>query len=109
MMRKIVTAAVAALTLGGAAAATATPASAQSWRGGGYDHGYRGGWRHGGWGPGAAVGAGILGLAVGAAIADQPRAYAPAPAYGYGYGYAPCGGLRWDPYLGRYVRAGYCY
>jgi hypothetical protein len=113
MMRKIVTAAVAALTLGGAAAATATPASAQSWRGGGYDHGYRGGWGHGGWGrggwgPGAAVGAGILGLAVGAAIADHPRAYA-TPAYGYGYGYAPCGGLRWDPYLGRYVRADDCY
>ncbi|MGC1305272.1 MAG: hypothetical protein WA840_23120, partial [Caulobacteraceae bacterium] len=59
-------------------------------------------------GAGAAIGAGIVGLAVGAAIADHPH-YAYGPGY-YGYGYAPCGAhLRWDPYLGRYVRAGYCY
>jgi hypothetical protein len=108
MIKKIVTAAAAALTLGGAAVATATPASAQGWHGGygGYHGGYRGGR---GWGPGAAVGAGILGLAVGAAIADHPHYYGYGPGY-YGYGYAPCGShLRWDPYLGHYVRVGGCY
>ena len=105
MMKKIVTAAVAALTLGGAAAATATPAAAQGWHGGYYHGGYRG------WGPGAAVGAGLLGLAVGTAIAERPYApayYGPRPVYGYGYG--PCGAhLRWDPYVRHYVRVGYCY
>ena len=105
MMKKIVTAAVAALTLGGAAAATATPAAAQGWHGGYYHGGYRG------WGPGAAVGAGLLGLAVGTAIAERPYApayYGPRPVYGYGY--APCGArLHWDPYVRHYVRTGYCY
>jgi hypothetical protein len=111
MIKKIATAAVAALTLGGAIAGAATPAAAQGFHGG---YGYHGGGYHGGrgWGAGAAVGAGILGLAVGAAIADHPH-YAPgyyAPAYGYGYGYGgPCRPhLRWDPYIGRYVNAGYC-
>jgi hypothetical protein len=107
MIKKALTAAAIALTLGGAAVATATPAAAQGWHGG-Y---YHGGWHRGGWGPGAAVGAGILGLAVGASLAS-PHYYAPAPYYGpaYGYGYGPCySHVRWDPYLGHYVRVGGCY
>ena len=100
-MRKILTGALAALTLGGAAVATATPAAAYGWHGG-----YRGGW-----GPGAAIGAGLAGLVVGAAIADHPH-------YGYGYPgpyYAPgyYGGcrsvVRWDPYWGGYQRVRACY
>ena len=75
------------------------------WHGGYYHGGYRG------WGPGAAVGAGLLGLAVGTAIAERPYApayYGPRPVYGYGY--SPCGAhLRWDPYVRHYVRVGYCY
>ena len=42
MIKKLMTGAAVALTLGGAALATATPASAQHW-GGGYRGGYRGG------------------------------------------------------------------
>jgi hypothetical protein len=114
-MNKIVTGALAALTLGGAIAATTVPAEAQPFRGG-YSHG--GGYGYRGPGVGAAVGAGILGLAVGAAIAHPAYAYpayaypaapyyapgpyygpapyyAPAygyaPVYGYGYGYHPYG------------------
>ncbi len=90
-MNKILTGAAAALTLAGTVAAGAAPAAAQPYRG---YHGY-----HRGPGVGAVVGAGVLGLALGAAVA-QPYGYgyygAPyygpgyyAPAYGYGYGYAP--------------------
>lgn len=102
MIKKALTAAAIALTLGGAAVATATPAAAYGWHGG-----YGGGWhRGGGWGPGAAVGAGILGLAVGASLAGPH--YGPGPGY-YGYG-GPCySHLRWDPYVGHYVRVGGCY
>ncbi|MBV9510242.1 MAG: hypothetical protein JO303_08185 [Caulobacteraceae bacterium] len=73
-----------------------------------------------GWGPGAAIGAGILGVAVGASLA-HPAYYAPAPVY-YGpppayydpgpvyYGYYGCRShWRWDPYWGRYVRVERCY
>ena len=65
--RKTITASLAALTLGGAVLATATPAAA--W--GGYGYGY--GWHHGyGWGgPGVAAGV-IGGLALGAIAASQP-------------------------------------
>jgi hypothetical protein len=111
-MRKILTAGLAALTLGGAVAGAAVPAQAEphgGWRGGGW-HG--GGWR--GDGAGLAVAAGILGLAAGAAIAsDHPHYYggpgyyaAPGPYYGYGYGgYESCVSHRrvWDPYMGGYV------
>ena len=100
-MRKVLTAGLAALTLGGAIAATAVPADAAPWHGGwhgGYG-GYHGGW-HGG-GAGWAVGAGLLGLAAGVAIADNshPHYYG-----GPGY-YASCIGQRrvWDPYYGGYV------
>lgn len=117
-MRKFLTAAVAALTLGGAMVATTAPAEARpyGWHGGGY-HGYHY-YRHGG-NPGVAVAAGIAGLAVGAALAS-PRPYyngyyggggyyAPGYAYPSGYYYDPppriCSGGHWvwDPYAGRNV------
>jgi hypothetical protein len=111
MLKKILTGATVALTLGGAALATATPAAAQ-YRGG--YHGYYGG--HRGYGGGAVLGAGILGLAVGAAIAgDHHRYYAaPPPAYYYGPTYySYYGGChsewRWDRYYGRYVPVERCY
>ena len=110
-MRKILTATMAALSLGGAVAATALPAQAEPhWHVG---EGWRGGW-HDGYrsdGAGVAFAAGILGLAAGAAIAnDRPyhydrgyddRGYYAGPAYGYG-GYDTCVSHRrvWDPYYG---------
>lgn len=111
MLKKILTGATVALTLGGAALATATPAAAQ------YRYGYHGGYYgHRGYNSGAVLGAGILGLAVGAAIAgDHPRYYsAPPPAYYYGPTYySYYGGChshwRWDPYVGRYVLVERCY
>ena len=68
---------------------------------------------------GAAIGAGILGFALGATIASAHQG----PYYGYGYGpgyYAPayygpayaesCRSFwRWSPYYGRYVRTVRCY
>src|SRR5579859_7247538 len=90
-MRKALTAALAALTLGGAVSATAvTSAEARPYYGGHY-YGHRGN------GAGLAV-AGIAGLALGAAIAsDHPRYYR-------GY-YGTCYTTRWvwDPYYGRRV------
>jgi len=101
-MNKIVTGALAALTLGGAIAATTVPADAQPFRGG-----YHGGYGYRGPGVGAAVGAGILGLAVGAAIAHPAYAYpgpyyGPAPYYGPVYGYAPVYGYGYHPYWRHY-------
>lgn len=116
-MRKALTAAMAAITLGGAVAATAAPAEARPHGGGGYYHGgyYGGGggyYRHDN--GGAAVAAGVVGLALGAALASNShsyydRGYAPgyyAPGYyGYGGGYRTCENTRWvwDPYYGRRV------
>ncbi len=99
-MKKILTGALAALTMGGAVAATAVPASAEPFRGG-YHGGY--GYR-GGWGPGGVAAAGLIGLAAGAALA--PHYYAP----GY-YAYGPrCRvELRWDPAWGGYDRVNVCY
>ena len=120
MLKKVLTGAVAALTLGGAALATATPAAAQ-WRGGyhgGYsERGYRGGYGHRGYGGGAVLGAGILGLAIGAAIAGHgyhDYYQAPPPRYYYGPTYySYYGGChtqwRWDPYWRRYVEVERCY
>jgi hypothetical protein len=103
-MRKALTAALAALTLGGAVCATAVPAQAQRFRGDFHHHGDRGG---------AAVAAGVLGLALGAAIASDHRSYyGPGYYYGgpYAYGYdypyyRTCVTTRWvwDPYIGRRV------
>lgn len=85
--------ALTAATIGAMALATASPAMADGWRGGYYRHG-------GGDSTGAAIAGGIVGLAVGAAIASSdrprvvyreryyepdyyyaPRAYYPAPVY----------------------------
>ena len=94
-MRKALTAALAALTLGGAISATAaTGADARPYYGHGHYYGH-------GNGAGLAV-AGIAGLAIGAAIAGPHYGggyYAPGPyAYGYGYGpgyYGTCYTTRW--------------
>jgi len=115
-MRKALTAAMAAITLGGAVVATAAPAEARPH---GYYGGYYGGhYRHDN--TGAAVAAGVVGLALGAALASNSHSYydrgyydrgyyAPgyyAPGYYYGgYGYRTCESTRWvwDPYIGRRV------
>jgi hypothetical protein len=105
-MRKALTAAMAAITLGGAVCATATTADARPH---GY-HGYYGHHRHGN--GGAAVAAGVVGLALGAALAGDhdryyDRGYYGGPyAYGYGYpAYRTCETTRWvwDPYVGHRV------
>jgi hypothetical protein len=108
MMKKVLTAAMAAVTLGGAVAATATPAAAQHWRGGYGGHYYGGYHHHDNAGP--AIAAGVLGLALGAAIAsnNSHSYYYDRPYYGgYGY-YGPprvCITTRWvwDPYIGERV------
>jgi hypothetical protein len=116
MMKKLLTTAVAAVTLAGAAAATATPAAAQHYRGGygGY-HGYYGGHYHNDAGP--AIAAGVLGLALGAAIAsNHSHGYYGGSYYGGGpyyggyyddgyYGPRICESTRWvwDPYIGHRV------
>jgi hypothetical protein len=123
IMKKAVAGLVAGAALVGAVGAPA--AEAQRFGGprygwhGGYG-GYRGHYGYRGWGPGAAVGAGILGLAVGAALATPRYNYGydygyapppPPPAYGYGYRgyYVPCRPhLIWDPYIGEYVRSRGC-
>jgi len=110
MIKKLMTGAAVALTLGGAALATATPASAQHW-GGGYRGGYHGGYGYRGYGGGAVLGAGLLGLAVGAAVAGPhyygypPPAYYVGPSY-YGYYGGYHSHWRWNPYAGRYVAYG---
>jgi hypothetical protein len=125
-MRKFLTAALAAATMGGAVLGAAAPADAQmrgGWHGGGYHGGYGyhgGGYYHGGGNWGLPLAAGIAGLAVGAALADNHPYYGGYgysygyPSYGYSYGYpaygysyAPnyCQGGRWvwDPYYHRNV------
>ena len=116
-MRKVLTAALAAITLGGAVCATAAPAEAR-------DH-YYGGHRHND--AGVAVAAGVVGLALGAALASDhgyshrgyyDRGYYDRGYYDGGYydrgdypGYYGYGGYRtcettrwvWDPYIGRRV------
>jgi hypothetical protein len=93
-------------------AVTATPADAQRYRH--YRHGDR---------TGLAIGAGLVGLGIGAAIASSNRGYYDRgyygdpydsgyygdPYYGNGYGYRHCVSRRqWDPYYGRWVRVRYC-
>ena len=128
-MRKFLTAAVAALTFGGAVLSASTPAQAQhgGFRGGGGFHGggfrgggFRGGFRGGrGWGGDGALFAGVTGLALGAALASpyyygpgygygygyDPYYYGPPPPYYYGRGYGFCYSRArvWDPEIGRYV------
>lgn len=123
-MRKSLTAALAAITFGGAIAATAAPAEARDHRG--Y---YRYDRHHHHDNTGAAVAAGVVGLALGAALASSSNNhgyysrgyayndryygdryyrggyYAPR-AYYYDRGYAVCETSRWvyDPYIDRRVR-----
>ena len=116
-MRKFLTATTAALALAGVTLGAAAPAEAR------YHGGYYGHYHHGGR-TGAVIGAGILGLAAGAAIASDRGyyggrgyyAYAPAPVYyapppppyGY-YGGPPCRtDWRWDGW-GRRYPVTYCY
>ena len=108
-MKKILTGGLAALTLGGVVLGGATTASARGW-----DHHDNGG---------AAVAAGIAGLAIGAALASSDRGYyAPAPAYyaqpapgyyegpAYGNSYDRCRTeWRWNPRWGHYQRVRACY
>ena len=99
-LKKIALGAAALLSVGGATLAS-TSAEAYPWHGGyggygGYHGGYGGyGWRGGGFPVGAAIGAGLFGLAVGASL-DHPY-------YGPAYGAYGCGGWRWSPRFGRYV------
>jgi len=118
-MRKFITAGLAALTLAGGLGAAS--ANAQEWRGG---H------RHDG--SGAAVAAGIAGLAIGAAIASSSHDRYVDRGYGYGYdrGYVYSAPVRaygdydgrgyyerrrcvtrmvWNPYWGEYVERTRCW
>lgn len=123
-MRKLLSTSAAVLAIAGATLGAAAPAEAR-YHGGRYYGGYH---HHGGGRTALALGAGILGLAAGAAIVDNRRAYrsyAPAyygggpayyggaPAYydgGYGYDRGPdCRtDFRWDRYAQRYVRVESC-
>ena len=99
-MRKIIATGLAAATLLGGLGIGST-ASAQ------YRHHYR----HGG--SGAAVAAGIAGLAVGAAIAGSHPYYGPRGYYygsdGYYYGPRCRVYSVWDPYYGAYVERRRCW
>ena len=136
-MRKTLSVALAALTLAGGAL-TATGADARD-HGGHYGGGHYGGSRYYGGGhyyrghnnDGAAVVAGIAGLAIGAAIAGgghdryydngySRRGYYDQPYYGggyyapgYAYGYGPPRRCRtftqWDPYADAYIRRTNCW
>ena len=66
LVRKTITASLAALTLGVTVLATATPASARGFHGG-----YRGGWHGSHWGRGAGIGLGLGALALGAVAASS--------------------------------------
>jgi len=118
VMRKFLTAATAALALGGVTLGAAAPAEARYH--GGWHGGYHGHYRHGG--SSAALAAGIIGLGVGAAIASDrgyygrgyydyaPAYYAPPPPPpGYYYEGPYCrSDWRWDGWARRYVRVSYC-
>ncbi len=116
MIKKILTGALAALTIGGSLAASTVPAAAAPNHGGdrggyrgGHDRGYHGGYRGGGYryGWGGPAAAGLIGLAAGAALAG---AYDGGGYYAPGYAYAPCRvEMRWNPYWGGYERVRVCY
>ena len=134
-MKKLLIGALAALTAATGVLATSGTAQAYGgayhggYAGGGYrggggyaGHGY-GGW-HGG-GGGAAIVAGLAGLAIGAAIAQRHYGYAAPAYYGRGYAYGPpayyagptywgwYGGCRrewvWSPRWGGYRPIDACY
>ena len=94
-LKKTALGAAALATLGAATLTTTTAAQA-----------------HPHWGAGAAVGAGILGFAVGASLAHP--AYGPPPGYYAGPSYYTYGDgcrytWRWSERWGRYVRVERCY
>jgi hypothetical protein len=137
-MRKTLSVALAALTLaGGALSAGAADARDHRYNSGRY---YNGGhdYNRGRNNDGAAIAAGIAGLAIGAAIAGgghdryydngyrggghyrqgyydrgyYDRSYYADPSYAYGYGYAPrrCRTFtQWDPYADAYIRRTNCW
>jgi hypothetical protein len=101
-MRKLLTAGLAAATLAGSIAAATTPAQAQRYH---YRH-----YDNDDWGVG--VGAGLAGLALGAALASPHTYYGDGHYDGYyGYGYGQCVGTRrvWDPYYGGWTVRRYYY
>jgi hypothetical protein len=112
-MHKILTAGLAALTLGGSVLATAAPATAAphggGFHGGGFHggfagNGFRGGGFHGGFrGAGPFFAGSVIGLGLGAALA-APYYYGPGPYYS-DYAYDSCYAPQrvWDPYAGHYV------
>lgn len=105
------------LALASTVAMAATPADAQRFNRGSNHRGFNRGF-HRGNGAGIAIGAGLLGLGVGAAIASSNRGYYDRGYYDQGYyddpyaydeGYRRCVVRRhWDPYWGRWVRVPYC-
>ena len=118
-MRKTLTAAMAALTFGGAVAASAVPAQARDYNNRYYGGDYRRDNRSND--AGVAIAAGIVGLALGAALTSGNQntgyasyGYAQRPYYGpdaynggyYGGGYRTCESRRWvyDRYLRRDVQ-----
>ena len=122
MLKKILIGAAAVLSIGGATLAGAVPAEAQGYHGGGHGGwgGHGGGYGYGGYYGrghgrdygGYVLGAGILGIALGASLAHPyygpPPGYYAGPGY-WGY-YGGCRGYwRWDPYWGRYIREDRCY
>jgi len=120
-VNRFLTKAVMGATLAATALTVAAPADAQRYRGG---YRYGGGWHHRGDSTGAAVAGGIVGLALGAAIAssDRPRYYDRGYAYdrpysrdrGYYYDDYYDGPRchwerRYDPYYGYPSRVRVCY
>jgi hypothetical protein len=101
-MRKILTSALAAVTFGGAVAATAVPAEARDYYGHTY---YR--HHHSGDTAAVAVAAGIAGLAIGSALSSSGGSrrggYSSSYSYRNGYSYDP----RYDYYDGDYYDRGY--
>lgn len=109
-MRKVLASTIAAVTFGGAVAATAAPAQAQSY--------YRHRDRDNNDAAAAAIIAGVAGLALGAALASKdknrgyynnrnydPRYGSSRGYYNNGYGYAP--GYAYAPQYGSAYGAGY--
>lgn len=119
-MSKALTAAMAAVILGSAICATAAPAEAHDYHGG-YSRG--GSHRHGN-STGTAIAAGVVGLALGAALASSNRGAGQGYAHDFSYGRSDYGGYGyqardyayqpayrvcdathwvWDPYIRRNV------
>ena len=125
MLKKILIGAAAVMSVAGVTLSTSTVADAAPYggHGGGGYHGGGGGYHGGGYGYrgggygyrggyGYGIGAGLLGVAIGASLASPYYGAPPAYYNGAGYWgyYGGCRGYwRWDSYYGRYVRGGRCY